>query len=187
MGSRAVVCGCTTRLTLLVLLLLYFVSAATSSSSRATRYPNKIKINPGPPAGTSTPTVASHGFRLPDAAIPSSATLPHSPAEAVRASKKPGQQPSSLPLPRQPANFSLPPPLLAEWHSTTDSGGTAEVDVRFDEMYEEGLWRRWDGDCMHARQDEYQYTLCPFHNVTQRGLRLTSLNVALGSVDIPHK
>ena len=48
-------------------------------------------------------------------------------------------------------------------------------------MYDEALWRRWDGDCLHLRQDSYHYTLCPFHNITQRGLQLTSLNALLGS------
>lgn len=173
------------RLLLLTLLLLNsfrhlsFVNAAFRAP---TRHP--IKINPGPTAAVPTPTIPSHTFSMPDPPATSPAYQPRNQAQALRQSKSPGQIQLNLP-PRPPANFSLPPLLLDEWRSKGSAEGGGEVDVRFDEMYEEALWRRWDGECMHARQDGYHYTLCPFRNITQRGLQLTSLHVVLGSADIP--
>ena len=128
---------------------------------------HSIKINPGPTEATATPTLPSHTFSMPLPTAPPAST-PQSQARAINAAEM------SQRARRPPANFSLPPPLLADWQS---DGG----NVPGSEMYEEALWRRWDGDCMHLRQDSYHYTLCPFHNITQRGLQLTSLNVLLGS------
>ena len=168
------------RLLLFAVLIVHrchHVRLADAASSRTNRHP--IKINPGAPAATPTPATApSHTFSMPDP-VPTTATRPSSQAQAIRASKMPGQLQLHLP-PRGPANFTLPPPLLNEWRSHSGEGGGGEVDVRFDEMYEEALWQRWDGDCMHLRRDSYHYTVCPFHNITQRGLQLTSLNVVLG-------
>ena len=141
-------------------------SGHTRSSSR-----HPIKINRGSTASASTDT-APHTFRLPDPS-PDAAGSQHHQGDAIRAAKRqtqttPQQPPQPLTT-RQPASFTLPPrpPIKV------DTAG---------EMYEEAVWRRWDGDCMHARLGEYHYSLCPFHNITQRGLQLTDLNVVLGSV-----
>ena len=174
-----------TPLLLLVSLLVHCFHHVLFSDAAwldSTRHP--IKINPGPLAAMPTPTAASHTFSVPDP-VPSTPARPGSQAQAIRASKQPGQMQLHLP-PRSPANFTLPPPLLSEWQSERGSMEVIEVDVRFDEMCEEALWRRWDGDCMQMQQDNYHYTLCPFQNITQRGLQLTSLNVVLGSVDTAH-
>ena len=186
-------------------------NAALSSSRASSRYASTrhpIKINPGPPAATRTPADAdSHTFTMPDPPITSPPDTPHNQADDLRAAKKPQQQqqqqpqqqqpqqqqqqqqplqlPTAAPQPSlpvaQPADFSLPPPLLAQQGSVMGVAGADGLVVG--EMYEEALWRRWDGACMHARLDDYLYSLCPFHNVTQRGLRLTSLNAVLGSAE----
>ena len=149
------------------------VDAASLESTR-----HSIKINPGQLVATPTPTVPSHTFSMPDPA-PTTAEPSSSQSPSLRASKQPSNAQSYI-SPRLPVNFTLPPPLLSEWQSESGRTSVGALDARFDAMYEEALWRRWDGDCMHVRQDRYQYTLCPFNNITQRGLQLTSLDVALG-------
>ena len=159
------------------LLLLLLLSLLSYDVLHADRIP--IRINAGPSTQPSHSAAASQPI--------SSSSLSSSPSF-----------PSNLPRP--PAPFALPPPLLRVLHvaeteeaderqrkparggAAEDNDGEGEVDLRFDEAYEEALWRGLDGACLSAipSLSRYSYTLCPYHNITQQETK-TSFQAVLGS------
>ena len=173
---------------LLLSLLLFLVSLLLHDLVHAARVP--IKINRGP-----APVEPSH------------------PA-TTRSQRAGGSAPSlasPLPTSRPPAPFALPPPLLRVLHlegavhtddgeeqaSSRQQGGSSgedddedEMDLRFDEAYDEAVWRQLDGSCLSTTPplSRYAYTLCPYHNVTQQET-MGSFRAVLGSPPVhpsPH-